>query len=145
MFPPTPKKKTNRLTSCKLYRWPDGAHLTLSSQKMWRPRPWASLLREEPHGPAAGSERAGGFEKAWWLLSLPFVTSKVCPSQALTRTCCELTSGHRAPRAGFDVSQALCGGAGGSEWQSGNAASLTTAMGQPQPQEGTLEAELGPL
>lgn len=27
-----------------------------------------------------------------------FVTSKVCPSQALTRTCCELTSGQKAPQ-----------------------------------------------
>lgn len=27
-----------------------------------------------------------------------FVTSNVCPSQALTRTCCGLTSGQRAPR-----------------------------------------------
>lgn len=37
------------------------------------------------------------------------------------------------------------GSAGGSEWQSGNATSLTTAMGQPQSQEGRVEAKLGPF
>lgn len=56
-----------------------------------------------PHGPRPASRwwlgaGAGGLEKARWLFSLPFVTSKVCPSQALTRTCCELTSGQRAPQ-----------------------------------------------
>lgn len=85
---PAPQQHNRPSSHANCAEW---AHLRLPSQQMRVPRRWASL-------PMAAQSRGWGLGVAWWLFSLPFITSKVCPSQALTRTCCELTSGQRAPR-----------------------------------------------
>jgi hypothetical protein len=77
-----------------------------------------------------------GLGEAWRLLSLPSETSKVCPSQALTRTCCELTSGEAPSGAGFDVSQALSWGCRGGV---GGALSGSLGMQHLLPQPGAAQ------